>query len=269
MSLRRVILGLFIALTCFLVSRPSAQAANLPSYRAVYTLALDRASAQSGLVGAPGSMTIEWQDVCDGWSAVQHVTINLNEGSGNTMETDSRFASWESKDGLVFRFDVRNSRDGSLYEQFSGRATLSSQGGPGHVVYSAPGGKTLDIPKGAVFPSEHLFVLVDAAKKGEKILSRVVFDGASDEGMFEINAVIGALTPVATPNADLDSSLNTKYWPMRLDFFSMKVGVDLPEYETTVHLLENGMARELLLDYGNFKIRGTGDTVEFPPEPSC
>ena len=49
----------------------------------------------------------------------------------------------------------------------------------------------------------------------------------------------------------------------------MKVGVDLPDYETTVHLLENGIARELLLDYGNFKIRGILDKVKFSPEPSC
>jgi hypothetical protein len=110
---------------------------------------------------------------------------------------------------------------------------------------------------------------VDAARKGEKILSRIVFDGASEEGMFEINAVIGGLTPVATPNPKLVFSPNTKYWPMRLAFFSMKAGVELPDYQTTVHLLENGIARELLLDYGNFKIRGTLDKVEFPPKPSC
>jgi hypothetical protein len=269
MFLCRVILSLFIALICFLGSHPAVQAANLPSYRAVYALTLDQALAQSGLVGASGSMTIEWQDVCDGWSAVQHVTINLNDISGNITETDSRFASWESKDGLVFRFDVRNSWDGSLYEQFNGRATLSSQGGPGRVVYSTPEDKILDLPKSTVFPSEHLFLLVDAAKKGEKILSRIVFDGASEEGMSEINAVIGSLTPVETPNAKLDSSLNTKYWPMRLAFFSMKAGVDIPDYETTAHLLENGIAWGLLLDYGNFKIRGTLDKVEFPPKPSC
>ena len=269
MFLRRVILYLFVALICSLVSHPSVQATNLPSYRAVYTLALDKATPQSGLVGAPGSMTIEWQDVCDGWSATQHVTVNLDEVSGNIIETDSRFASWESKDGLIFRFDVRNFRDGSLYEQFNGRATLSSQGGPGRAVYSTPKGKTLDLPKAVVFPSEHLHLLVDAARKEEKILSRIVFDGASEEGMFEINAVIGGLTPVETPNPKLVFSLNTKYWPMRLAFFSMKASVDLPDYETTVHLLENGIARELLLDYGNFRIRGTLDKVEFPPKPSC
>lgn len=269
MSLRRVILGLFLVLIFSLGSLPPAIAANLPSYRAVYTLALDRATPQSGLVGTPGSMAIEWQDVCDGWSAAQRVTISLNEVSGNIIETDSRFASWESKDGLVFRFDVRNSRDGSLYEKFSGHATLSGQGSSGHVVYSAPEGKTLDLPKGAVFPSEHLFLLVDAAIKGKKIFSRIVFDGASEEGMFEINAVIGGLTPVDAPIAKLDSSLNTQYWPIRLAFFSMKAGVDLPEYETTVHLLENGIARGLLLDYGNFKIRGSLDKVEFLPEPPC
>lgn len=269
MFLYRVILSLFIALICILGSHPVVQAANLPSYRAVYTLALDQAATQSGLVGASGSMTIEWQDVCDAWSGVQHVTINLDDVSGNTIEINSRYASWESKDGLVFRFDVRNFRDGSLYEQFSGRATLSSQGGPGRVVYSVPEDKILDLPKSTVFPSEHLFLLVGAAKKGEKILSRIVFDGASEEGMVEINAVIGSLTPVKTPNTKLDSSLNTKYWPMRLAFFSMRAGVDLPDYETTVQLLENGIAWGLLLDYRNFKIRGTLDKVEFPPNPSC
>ena len=269
MFLYRVIMSLFMALTCFLGSHPVARATTLPSYLAVYALALDQATTQSGLVGASGSMTIEWQDACDAWSSVQHVTINLDDVSGNIIEINSRYASWESKDGLVFQFDVRNSRDGSLDEQFNGRATLSSQGGPGRVVYSAPEDKILDLPKGTVFPSEHLLLLVDAAQKREKILSRVVFDGASEMGMFEINAVIGSLTPVEIPNAKLDSSLNTKYWPVRLAFFSMKAGVDLPDYETTAHLLENGIAWGLLLDFGNFKIRGTLDKVEFPPKPSC
>ena len=269
MLLRQAILGLLVVFIYSPVGSSSAKAADLPSYLAVYDLTLDRATPRSSLVGATGSMAIEWRDVCDGWSSSQRVTIALSEIWGNIIESDSNFASWESRDGLAYRFDVRNFRDGNLHEQFRGHATLSGPGGKGKVVYLIPEGKSLDLPKETIFPSGHLFLLVDAANKGKKTLYRLVFDGANKEGMFDINAVIGDLTPAEAPDDSFDFSLNEKYWPVRLAFFSTKADVDLPDYETTVHLSENGVAREILLDYGNFKIKGILNKLEFPPEPSC
>ncbi len=242
---------------------------DLAPYRAVYGLLLDRADFQSGIIGAEGEMVIEWLEECDGWSSSQSLTMGLDESSGDYIEAETRYASWESRDGATMRFNIRNSHNGALSEHYSGVATLKSPNGGGLAEYSVPKGLTIELPEGTIFPTRHLLEMIASAKLGKRVLSRIVFDGATEEGMFEINAVIGSPRKVKEQNVRLDPSLNLSYWPVRLAFFNLDSAQDLPEYETSIHLVANGVSRELILDFGGFVIRAVLDKYEPLEKPAC
>jgi len=243
--------------------------ADLVPYRAVYGLTLDRAGFQSGITGAEGEMVIEWLKECDGWSSSQSLTMGLHQSSGEYIEAETRYASWESRDGVTMRFNIRNSHNGALSEHYSGVATLKTPNGGGVAEYTVPEGLSIELPEGTIFPTRHLLEMISSAKRGEHILSRVVFDGATEEGMFEINAVIGSATKVKEQNPLLDPSLNLSYWPVRLAFFNLDLRQDLPEYETSIHLVANGVSRELVLDFGDFVIRAVLNKYEPLEKRDC
>lgn len=263
--------AVFVILAVGLLGRLPATswAADLVSHRAFYVLSLHSADSRSGIVGAPGAMVIEWVDACEGWSSSQRLTLFLQESSGHEIETDIRFASWESKDGLYYRFNVRSLRAGQLFEKIGGSAELPAPGMKGAADFTSPEAKTVVLPKGTLFPTTHLIGLIEAAEKGEKIFSRVVFDGATEDGLFDVNAVIGKPVPLEEPIRTLDSSLDRDYWPIRLAFFNVTAGSMLPDYESTIFIADNGVTRELLLDYGEFIIQAILHQIKILPKEPC
>ncbi len=58
-------------------------------------------------------------------------------------------------------------------------------------------------------------------------------------------------------------------WRMRLAFFPITKQAAQPEYEIGIGLLDNGVARELALDYGEFTIDAHLDSLEGLPKPAC
>jgi hypothetical protein len=137
-------------------------------------------------------MFIEWQEVCDGWTINQRMRFQMADSEGDRSDTDISFSSWESRDGLSYRFTMRSMRDGEVNETLRGRASLEGKGKGGKAVFAEPEGLELDLPAGTLFPTEHTLELIRLGEAGDRHLSRMVFDGATDDGALEVNAIIGA-----------------------------------------------------------------------------
>ena len=64
-----------------------------------------------------------------------------------------------------------------------------------------------------------------------------------------------------------------KFWPVDIAYFdeTAEGGEDTPEYRISFKLYENGLTRDLEMDYGDFTIRGKlVDLAVFEPDtPSC
>jgi hypothetical protein len=56
---------------------------------------------------------------------------------------------------------------------------------------------------------------------------------------------------------------------MRLTFFPPDAGTDKPDHDLGLRPLHNGVSRDMVLDYGEFAIKGKLDENEAAPKPNC
>jgi hypothetical protein len=247
-----------------------AAAAEIAPHRASYTLSLGGSKSSSGVVAITGAMFIEWQEVCDGWTINQRMRFQMSDTDGERSDNDISFSSWEAKDGLNYRFTMRSSRDGEVNETLRGRAELAGKGLGGKAVFNEPSGVELELPPGTLFPSEHTLVLIRAAESGEKTFSKMVFDGATQDGALEVNAVIGnKLGELGVLPRIAAEVGNRKAWRVRMAFFKNDGKSSEPEYETGLGLQDNGVGRDYTFEYPEFSIKSRLDLLEALPKPRC
>lgn len=262
---------LVISLSTLALTTPrvevTAATPQLQPHRAVYTMAFGTARSGSGTADARGVMYLEWAEGCDGWTSSQRVKLMLYPTQGGELDTDSNFSSWESRDGGSYRFTVRNMRNGQVTEELRGDAKLEGPDRSGRAVFATPPGLSFALPKGALFPTEHMARLIVAAQAGENRFSRVIFDGGNIAGPMEANAIIGA---TARPPAKVLEELKSlASWPVRLAFFPINSQQAEPEQEMAIRLYENGVADHFLIDYGDFTVTAVLAKMEPLDRPKC
>jgi len=79
----------------------------LASHRGIYSLTLDRARENAGIVEVSGAMLYELIDACESWTTRQRFTMTLRNREGTELETGSDYATLESMDGKNLRFSLR------------------------------------------------------------------------------------------------------------------------------------------------------------------
>jgi hypothetical protein len=254
-------------------AEPPSLTAVLVPHRATYEMKLALARSNSGIVEVNGNMVLESVDSCDGWEIKQRIKLTFLRNDGEEFETDSSFTSYESKDGLQLRFSVRNTQNDEVEEELRGRADLESLGGKGRASFTLPETRSFELPVGTLFPTTHLSLIIKHAREGDKSVSYKVFDGARLDGAFQVNAVIGrpprATGPVPAVKGDVALLRNQPEWGVRFAFFANGDQGAQPEYELALGLLGNGVARSMLLDYGDFAVDARLIQIEALPRPKC
>ncbi len=250
----------------------AAQAVDIAPHRALYKMSLGSAKQSSGVVAADGSMVFEWGETCDGWTVEQRYKLSMHYAEEADVELTSNFVTWESKDGLRYRFYQRKMKNGEVEDEVRGEARLDGKGKGGKVEFSKPTASTLDLAPGVVFPTAHTVLLIERAGAGDQFVAAKVFDGASTENAVDVTAVIGG--PQTAEAGAAESPLKSPYlerpsWRMRLAFFPADASADEPDYELGMRLLDNGVSRDMVLDYSDFAIKAKLDKIEAMPKPSC
>jgi hypothetical protein len=247
--------------------------AVLVPHRATYDMKLAVARPNSGIAEVSGAMVLETVDSCDGWEVKQRIKLKFLRNDGEEFNTDSSFTSYETKDGLGLRFSVRNIQDDEVEEELRGQADLEGQGGKGRASFTLPEVRSFELPAGTLFPTTHLALIIRHARDGDKSASYGVFDGARLDGAFQVNAVISRSTRTtgAPPvRGDVGLLRNQPSWNVRLAFFAAgDQGSANPEYELALDLLGNGIARSMLLDYGDFAVDARLVQLQALPRPRC
>ena len=252
---------------------PAAAASLVPpaAHRALYDLSME--STKGDINEAHGSMAYEVTDACDGWATRQRLSLDITNRDGQDVQTVSDYATWESKDGLSMRFRMRQTTDGATTDQAEGTAKLDSAGGIGSIHYSLPEDKTMDLPKGTVFPMTHTEAILSAAEAGKKFISLPLFDGTGDKGAQDSSIFILNWTPKGsaapyTPLTDLASG------KVRIAFYDRVAGGakskpdGSPDYEVAMKYWANGVADDLHMDFSDFVMKGA--LKEFTLEqPHC
>jgi len=264
-ALARGLLGSLALAACSAAPAPGG-ALELVSHRAVYDLVLATPAGAGGVYGVQGRLALEWLDVCDGWTVDQRFAVTYDYGDGEPSSMYEAFASWESRDGLRFRFEDRYTYSDGSGEEISGTATLEGPDGAGQVKLTRPEAKTGTLPRGTLFPSAHTAFLIEAARAGETYVVRPLYDGGEPEEANEVGVAIG--TPRKAPDRFAMPGDATA-WPMHYAFFPSTEDEGEPDYEIRILLQANGVAHDMLLDYGDYALKATLRHFEALPAPDC
>src|SRR5262249_1751860 len=101
---------------------PVPLAAEIAPHRALYSMTLGSIRNASEVPDARGAMVYQWGETCDGWTIEQRYRLKLRYSGAGDTDVVSRFITWESKDGLRYRFSEKETRNGSVTEEISGEA---------------------------------------------------------------------------------------------------------------------------------------------------
>ena len=281
-SCERLILGLLAALLLGGTSAGHAQALaakepnRLVAHRAVYEMTLKDAHSASGITGIDGRMVFEFTgSACDGYSLNMRMVTHMTDSQGQTNLTDLRSSTWEQGDGEKFRFQSAQYLNDKLGDVTMGRAVRERPNNAVKVKLSQPAHAELNLPGRVLFPTQHSLALIDAARVGAVLFQARIYDG-SEKGqkVYETTAFIGK-TGQPGGDAELESAAKEKglgelaSWPVSIGYFEPKEGDLTPSYQIDFRLYENGVSRELLIDYGDFSIHGTLTGLEFLKSTEC
>jgi hypothetical protein len=219
------------------------------AHRAIYNLTL--ASSRGGdVVAASGTMGYEVIDACDGWAVRQRLSMTLTNTDGQDIQMVSDYATWEAKDGLKFRFHMKQTTDSAVTSQTDGDATLQQNGGTGEAHYTVPDEATKQLPAGTLFPMAHTSAILVAAQSGKKFLTLPLFDGTDDSGAEDSSIVV---LDWKKPEPNKWSFLSTlPSTRVRLAFFDHSSTSEVPTYQVGMRYWENGVADNLQMDFGDF-----------------
>ena len=250
--------------------RWAAAGTEIQPHRAIYDMELAALGAGGRVSNVSGRMEFEWARVCDGWTVSQRSRMQVIYVEGNAIDFGWTLSSWESNDGLKYRFFIRRLHGGGTTEEIRGSAELEGPGKPGRAVFTRPEARELALPAGTMFPTKHSIVLLDAAREKQLPLWRNVFDGSGDEGIFGVNAALVAQLAPGEETAPVTKDLaKLSSWRMQLAFFALNKAAAEPEHEQALRIFENGIVDDLILDYEEFSVRAILKELETLEPPDC
>lgn len=260
--MNRPILAFLAVLTC----AAPATAAELQPHRATFNLSMvPGAPAASGILGVLGRMLIEFEAVCDGYVTRQAMQMLVRDALGQTTETRYTATTWESLDGREMTFETTSTFGKQADPSYAGRATRGDAGAPGRIAYEVPGG-AIPVRPGVVFPAEHMKTLLDAAAKGDKLLTQDVFEGGSPQNYTTVNTSIGEPMTATAADKLLEGR---RSWTVREAHFRPGGRTETPEFEVGIRMYEGGILDALDLDHGAFRVSGKLSALELLPAPRC
>jgi hypothetical protein len=258
--LRPVAFGLAAA-TC--LAAPQALAASLlVPHRAVYDLNLDKASDRSGITSISGRMVYEFNgSPCDGYTVTFRFVTQIDTQEVSRV-TDQQTTTFEDGDGSSFSFVTKSFVDQSLDKEVKGVARLDDSATSVEIEKPEAGSIKLEHSQ---FPTQHLIELIDKAKDGESFYETNLFDGSDDaDQIMTTTVIIGKPDAAASNDPELQALGALKpdrFWPVSIAYFEgdgeQEGGEEIPVYSISFKLHDNGVTRDLIMDYGDFSMKGT------------
>lgn len=252
-------------------ARPEARAVLAP-HRAVYDLKLDTRHAARGLDDARGRILFETSgNRCEGYTTTLRQVVEMSMG-GNRSVLDVQTSHFEEGDGSGFRFTSRSTQNGAPHMETDGAATRAENAV--RVSVRRPRQVSTEVDRTTIFPTEHLLRIVEAARQGRSILEVKVYDGAeTGEKLYNATAVIGR--PIAPASGEVEEAARDarlaglRRWPVTISYFEEGRDSPTPLYSIAFELYENGVSRQMVINYGEFSLRGDLTRLEWQSESPC
>jgi hypothetical protein len=241
-------------------------------HRAYYDVALARSDDGSDVASAEGKMVFEVTgSACEGYRMRQRMVVNIGDEDGNNGLLDFRIITFESGDGDVYDFDSRTTLNEQTVEAVKGEARRV--GPVVEVKLEEPAVKTVTMAGDVLFPSQHMQVIIDAALAKRRFLASDIYEGAgTGEASDDAAVAIGGALPLAT---DTPLRNGVAHWPVSVGYFDPDkanehgLGEELPTYQMSFTLYENGITNDLLMDYGDYALSASLKKIEPIAKPAC
>ena len=265
--------NMFAVAVLVAASTPAFAVVNFVPHRAVYDLQMKSASDRSGIKAVRGRMVVEIEgSACDGWTVNFRLVNDFRLPMGKKRLIDIRSSSWEAGDGSRLTFSEREFVDNRLNQT----TRLSASRKAGEVTLKKPKIFSFSIPKNSIFPIAHQMRLIEKAKKGILRDKSTVYDGADHRNIHEAISFIGkpsvkkALKTVKGKGA-AELIGNVESWPVSISYYALKTKTtqNTPDQQVSFRLYENGVTGDLVIDYGDFVLKGTLSHLEKLPISKC
>jgi hypothetical protein len=244
---------------------PSALRNTIAPHRAIYGISLARSDTGSGVTSAKGRMVFEVTgSACEGYKMRQRMVVNIGDEEGNMGLLDFRVSTFESGDGNVYSFDSRTELNDEVVEAVEGEARRGS--GSIEVSLKQPTTKKVMLDSSVLFPSQHMQAIIDAAIANRRFISTDIYEGAgTGDSSDEAATAIGHGVSVS---ADSPLRSGVRHWPISVGYFDPTekteegLGEEVPSYQMSFTLYENGVTSDLIMDYGNYALSGSLEKLE-------
>jgi hypothetical protein len=269
--------GLAIALLAPAFAETAKPSVQLVPHRAVYDLSLLRAGSSNGVENARGRIAMEFGgDACDGYTLKYRQVTILNSSETGPNTVDIQTATYETGDGRSMHFKSTSFRQGMIKDgEVDGDAKLTPQGNL-NVDLKQPKRKAFEAPGETVFPTEHLKRLIEAGRRGDSTLSVRVYDGSNKgDKVYDTLGLIGRKIEAGAATASLEDVAQSERlasvarWPVTISYFEEGKADRTPVYTISFELYENGISRNLKLDYGDFALKGDLKTLDVQAPSTC
>jgi hypothetical protein len=202
----------------------------------------------------------------------------------NTRLTDQQTTTFEDAAGKTFRFVTKSFTDDVLNKEVRGTASHDARGLT-QVKLEKPEPSSRSLPQ-AEFPTQQLVDMLQRAEKGETFYTVNLFDGSdSADRVMATTVIIGKQASLSKDDPEKVALTAVKpekperldrYWPVTVAYFdttgdARKQGEQTPTYRISFKLLDNGITRDLTMDYGDFSMKGklVNLTLFKPDTDSC
>src|ERR1700747_1300987 len=101
-------------------------------------MGLGTTKTDSGVTAAAGTMAYQWGETCDGWTVEQRYRLKMGYAESADVSIVSHFLTLEAKDGLRYRFNQKETRNGTGDEEIRGEGKLDAAGKGGSVDFDKP-----------------------------------------------------------------------------------------------------------------------------------
>lgn len=245
-------------------------ALSLVPHRAVYDLKLKDVSDRSGIEGMFGRMVYEFTgSACSGFTTNFRFVTKIDTGEEQRV-TDQQTTTFENLKAKQFRFDTKSFTDEKLDKQVTGEATEDKSNLS--IALAKPDRRELTLTP-SQFPTQHMLEVIDHAKQGKRFFEARVFDGSEDGDKSLLTSTI--VGPQQQPKPDDEEAriagdfAKTPYWPVTIAYYNEDGQTDAtPVYRMSFKLYDNGITRDLTMDYGDFVLSGTLSKLEMLGQPS-
>jgi hypothetical protein len=232
-------------------------------HRAIYDISLARTDKGSGVTSAKGRMVFEITgSACEGYHMRQRMVVNIGDEDGNPGLLDFWITTFESGDGNRYDFDSKTTYNKDVVESVAGEARRLGSGI--EVKLKQPSEKVVQIDGNTLFPSQHLQVILDAALAQQKFVTAEIYEGA---GTGEERDAAGAAIGKASLGGSDGTLTGVRHWPVSVGYFDGSAetedfGEELPAYQMSFTLYENGVTNNLIMDYGDYALAGSLKKIE-------